>query len=183
MRTEATYSRIARRFHWWTAGLLAFQVPLGLFMVVRGSRMGIWDGLTNGSYSAHKLLGVVLFGLVAARLAYRLREGVPAAEATTEPWQRRVAGLTHRALYGLMLAVPILGWFGVQLYPALDLFGLVSLPAVVGPDKAAGELVLQLHAAAAFALVAVVALHVGAALFHRFIRKDGVFQRMQPRPD
>ena len=160
------YRAAARRFHWWTAGLLAIQVPLGIAMVVRGSG-GIWDGLTNASYSTHKLLGVVLFVLVAARLAYRVWNGVPDAEPTIEVWQHRASQATHWAMYGLLLAVPVLGWFGVQLYPALDLFGLAKLPAVVAPDKAASDTVLQAHAAAAFALLALVALHVGAALFHR----------------
>ena len=61
-------------------------------------------------------------------------------------------------MYGLLLAVPALGWFGVQLYPALDVFCLVKLPAVVAPDKAASGMVLQAHAAAAFALLALAAL-------------------------
>ena len=174
------YRAAARRFHWWTVGLLAIQVPLGIAMVVRGSGFGIWDGLTNASYSTHKLLGVVLFVLVAARLAYRLSNGVPDGEPTIEAWQHRTSRATHWAMYGLLLTVPLLGWFGVQLYPALGLFGLVELPAVVASDKAASAVVLQAHAAAAFGLMALVALHVGAALFHRFVRHDRVFQRMQP---
>lgn len=182
MATERplAYTAAARRFHWWTVGLLAVQFPLGIGMVVRGSGFGIWDGLTNASYSTHKLLGVVLFALVAARFAYRLRNGVPDAEPTTEAWQHRAGQVSHWAMYGLLLVVPVLGWFGVQFYPALDLFGLVKLPAVVAPDKAASGVMLQVHAAAAFALLGLVALHVGAALFHRFVRRDRVFQRMQP---
>ena len=173
-----TYGVTARRFHWWTAGLLAVQIPLGIGMVVRGSWLDIWDGLTNASYSTHKLLGVVIFLVAAARLLHRLAHGVPEPEPTTEPWRRRVGALTHRTLYALLLAVPAIGWFGVQLYPALDLFGLVALPAVVAPDRAASMWVLRLHAAAAFALLALVALHIAAALHHRFVRKDRVFQRM-----
>ena len=174
------YTPAARRFHWWTVGLLAIQVPLGIGMVMRGSGFGIWDGLTNGSYSAHKLLGVVLFFVVAARLAFRLRNGAPAPEPTTEAWQRRAGHITHGALYALLLTAPVLGWFGVQLYPALDLFGIATLPAIVPPDKAMSAVVLQWHAAAAFTLLGLIALHIAAALFHRLIRKDQVFQRMQP---
>lgn len=174
------YGPVARRFHWWTVGLLALQVPLGIAMVVRGPTLGLWDGVTNASYGAHKLLGVVVFVLIAARLSHRLGRGVPDPEPTIALWQRRVGTMSHRAMYALLLVVPLLGWFGVQLYPALDLFGVVSLPAVVSPDKPAGERVLRLHAIAAFLLLGLVALHVAAALFHRFVRRDGVLQRMLP---
>lgn len=172
------YGAAARRFHWWTVAFVAAQIPLGIAMVVRGSGLGIWDGLTNVLYDSHKLLGAIIFFMVAARLIHRLRAGIPATERTIVPWQRRVGLLTHWAMYGLLLTVPVAGWFGVQFYPALDLFGLVRLPAIVTPDKVAVELMLGAHAAAAFALLAVVALHVGAALFHRFVLRDEVFQRM-----
>jgi len=81
----------------------------------------------------------------------------------------------------LLLLVPILGWYGVQLYPALDVFDLFSLPAVVAPDNAASGRVLQVHALSAFALLFLIAMHVSAALYHHFIRKDGVLIRMLPK--
>ncbi|HXF53562.1 MAG TPA: cytochrome b/b6 domain-containing protein, partial [Hyphomicrobiaceae bacterium] len=110
----------------------------------------------------------------------------PADEPTLEPWQKVVSKLNHWAMYILLLVVPLLGWFGVQLYPALDVFGLFSLPAVVSPDQATAESVLAIHKTLALVLVGLIALHVGAALYHYFVRKDGVLQRMIPslaRPD
>jgi cytochrome b561 len=182
MRTDApeTYDSVARHFHWWTFAAVAIQLPLGLAMKIRGGWLDIWDALTNDMYSAHKLLGLVVFFVVAARLAHRLKRGAPRDEPTLEPWHKIVSHAVHWAIYGLLLATPLLGYLGVQLFPALDLFGVVSLPAFVSPDKAASAWVLLLHGIAAFALAFLLASHVGAALFHHFIRVDGVLARMIP---
>jgi cytochrome b561 len=175
-----TYSPAARMFHWITFGAVAVMVPLGIAMDYRGNDLNIWDATTNNMYSAHKLIGALVLLLVIARLAYRLSQGAPADEPTLEPWQKVVSHLTHWGLYGLLLLVPLLGWFGVQYYPALDVFGLFNLPAVVAPNEATAGVVLTLHKAAAFLLVLLAAMHVGAALFHYVIRKDGVLNRMWP---
>jgi cytochrome b561 len=161
-------------------GVIAVQVPLGLAMIVRGGQLGIWDTLTNNLYSAHKLLGVIAFCLVAVRLCYRALHGAPPSEPGLAPWQRIVGHLTHWGIYALLLATPALGYLGVQLYPALDVFGVFSLPAVMEPDKAASAWVLQLHGLLAVTLIVLVAAHVAAAMFHHFIRRDGVVTRMLP---
>ena len=178
--TGETYTCRARHFHWWTVGFVSVLVPVGLYMNYRGNVLGIFDGLTNTLYSTHKLLGFTLLLIVVARLGYRLLHGAPADEPTLEPWQKVVSSLNHWGMYVLLLIVPLLGWFGVQLYPALDVFGLFSLPAVVGPNQEAAETVLAIHKTLALLLVAFIALHVGAALYHYFIRKDGVLNRMIP---
>jgi cytochrome b561 len=175
------YSAIARQFHWWTVGVIAAQVPLGLAMTVRGGRLGIWDTLTNTLYSAHKLLGVIAFCLVAARLCYRALHGAPPSEPGLASWQRIMGHLTHWGIYALLLATPALGYLGVQLYPALDVFGVFSLPALMAPNNAASTWVLQLHGILAVTLIVLVAGHVAAAMFHYFIRRDGVVTRMLPR--
>lgn len=175
----AAYDVVARHLHWWTVALIAVQAPLGVAMTIRGDSLGIWDGVTDALYSTHKLLGVVAFAVVAARLGWRVMRGAPAAEGIAA-WQRIVGGLTHRAMYALLLAVPVAGWFGVQLYPALDVFGLFALPAVVAPDRAASEAVTQLHALLAYGLLGLIGLHIAAALFHAVIRGDGVLRRMLP---
>ena len=175
-----TYSATVRQFHWWTFVLVAVQFVLGIVMLVRASWMDIWDFTTNTAYSAHKLLGVIVFLVVVARLFYRVRHGAPADEPSLEPWHKRASHLTHWAIYALLIIVPLIGWFGVQLYPALDVFGLFSLPAVVPPDNAASVWVLQLHAIAAFVLAFLLIMHTAAALYHHFIRGDGVLARMLP---
>jgi cytochrome b561 len=175
---EATYSLTARRFHWWTVALVGTQVPLGLYMAYRGNTLNVWDGLTNALYSSHKLLGISILVLVLARLIYRFTHGAPPDEPTLEWWQKGASHATHWGLYLLLIAVPIGGYIGISLYPALDIFGLFSLPGLVAPNQDAATRIFYLHWLGAVAIVLLVGMHVGAALFHYVIRKDGVLRRM-----
>lgn len=174
------YSLPARVFHWATVALVFIQVPLGLTMAFRGRWLEIWDSVTNSLYSTHKLLGMTILVVAAARLIYRLAHGAPADEPTLEPWQKIVSRLNHWGLYALLIIVPLLGWLGVSYYPALDIFGLFSLPGLVSPDEATAARVFLWHLAGAIALALLIGLHVAAALYHYLIRKDGVLGRMWP---
>lgn len=174
------YGRTARGLHWVTVILLAVQLPVGFYMTYRGGTLNLWDSLTNTLYSAHKLGGVLILLLVAWRLVHRLRRGAPADEPSLPGWQRRVAHLTHWGLYLLLLAVPVAGYIGISRFPALEVFGLFSLPSVAAPDKDAAATAFLVHAWLAWALLVLVAMHVGAALQHHFIRRDDVLARMLP---
>jgi cytochrome b561 len=172
------YGVAARSVHWLTVVLLAVQVPVGVVMAYRGNVLGLWNAVTGMLYSTHKSLGFLLLLLVVVRVLVRLAGGAPAAEPTLARWQRLVAGANHAGLYLLLLVVPVLGWFGASLFPALEVFGVVSLPSISGVDRGESDVVLGLHRLAAFLLVALIGLHVGAALYHRFVRRDGVLRRM-----
>jgi cytochrome b561 len=178
---ETTYSTGARRFHWWTVALLAVQVPIGLYMVYRGNSLNIWDGLTNALYSSHKTLGLVILALVVARLLYRLIHGAPADEPTIEWWQKAASHATHWSLYLLLIVVPLVGWLGISLYGARDVFGIMTIPPLAPQNTEAAASVLTLHRYLALLTVALIAMHVGAAVvLHYFIRGDGVLARMLP---
>jgi cytochrome b561 len=174
------YSASARLLHWLTALLIMVQIPLGVVMSYRGNVLNLWNYTTDFLYSAHKSLGFVLLILVVIRLLVRMIAGSPPPEPGLERWQMRIARANHAGLYLLLLAVPALGWFGASLFPALEVFGVISLPSISGADRAASDTVFTLHGLAALLLVALVALHVGAALHHHFIRRDGVLRRMLP---
>ncbi|MFO7296935.1 MAG: cytochrome b [Pseudomonadota bacterium] len=172
------YSAVARAFHWITVAFVAVQVPIGLAMVYRGYDLNIWDETTNSLYSTHKLLGFILLWVVLARLAYRLVHGAPKPEPTLEPWQRTGSAIVHWLLYVLLIVLPILGWTGISLYPALDIFGLFSLPALTSANQELANQVLAIHASLAWLLIVLVIGHAGMALFHYFVRKDNVLRRM-----
>ncbi len=173
------YSGGARHLHWLTSAFVFVMIPVGFYMVYRGE-VTKFDALTNILYDNHKLGGFILLWIVLARLAYRLSKGAPASEPTLEPWQKTVSHLTHWGLYALLFIVPMLGWLGVSLYPALSIHGWFSLPALASPDQKMSETVLNLHKLGAIILALVVLAHVSAALFHHFIRKDNVLRRMLP---
>lgn len=173
------YSPTARRFHWWTVALILIQVPLGLYMAYRGNVQGIFDDLTNTLYSSHKLIGIIIFLVVLARLIYRLTHGAPADEPTLEAWHKGASHFNHWGLYLLLLATPIAGYIGISQYPALNIFG-IPLPGIVAADQDAAARTFLVHFWLAFVLVAFVAMHIGAALYHYVIRKDNVVTRMLP---
>jgi cytochrome b561 len=177
----AVYSPAARGFHWVTVAFVFTLVALGVAMTYRGNELKIWDGLTNGLYSAHKLLGFSLLGIVVARLIYRLTQGAPKDEPSLEPWQKAASHATHWSLYGLLLAVPLLGWRGVSQYPALDIFGLFKLPAIAAANQPAAAVSFFWHGVLGKVMLALIVIHVGAALYHHFSRKDGVLHRMLPK--
>lgn len=177
---QPVYSPVARFLHWLSVALILGLVPVGLYMSYRGGTLNIWDGVTNGLYSAHKLAGFTLLWVVVIRLVYRLAKGAPPDEPTIEPWQAKTAHLTHLALYVLLIAAPLAGWLGVSLYPALDVFGLFNLPGLVAPSEPQAATAFAVHKLLVFGLCGLIALHIGGALFHRLIRKDGVMRRMWP---
>ncbi|MDX2157502.1 MAG: cytochrome b/b6 domain-containing protein [Hyphomicrobiaceae bacterium] len=200
---DLVYSPAARAFHWITVAFVAVMIPVGLYMVQRGAATN-FDATTNTLYSAHKLAGFTLLWLVLARLLYRFTHGAPPDEPTLAWWQRAGSHLTHWGLYGLLIAMPIVGWLGVTLYGALGTFGGVSLPAIpaaeplyavvssvasaagfeappVGGDKTkAAELVFKLHFWGAMLMLVALGAHIGAALLHHFVRGDSVLRRMLP---
>jgi cytochrome b561 len=174
------YSRTARFLHWLTVALIVIQLPVGVYMAYRGNVLNVWNALTGALYNGHKLLGVTILVVVVCRLGYRLAHGAPADEPTLEPWHRIASHLNHWGLYALLIGVPVAGYIGVALFPALDIFGLFSLPAVVAPDKEAAKSAFLVHGLLAAALALLIAVHVAAALYHYFIRKDNVLGRMLP---
>jgi cytochrome b561 len=173
------YSPAARRYHWLTAGFVFCLFPVGLIMSDRAAR-DIWDGTTNALYSGHKLGGFLLLLIVLLRLGYRLVKGAPASDPTIPPLLKLAGHLTHWSVYALLLMVPMLGWIGISLFPALGIFGLFSLPSITPVDAALSKRVLALHGLSAKLLMGLVALHIAAALWHHFIRKDATLRRMMP---
>ncbi len=174
----AVYSPMARMFHWLTLALLAIQIPLGLFMTNYAERTKFAEP-SGRMYDTHKLLGMVILLVVAARLIYRFRNGAPDDEPTLEPWQKLISHLTHWGIYGLLVAVPFLGWLAVSFYGPFAPFG-IRLPALASENQAVADTLFKVHKYSAFLLILMVGMHIGAALFHYVIRKDGVLNRMLP---
>lgn len=177
---RAVYSPTARALHWITAAAVFVMVPVGLAMTYRGNALDIWDGVTDALYSTHKLTGFLLLWLGIGRLLYRLVHGAPPDEPTLEWWQKAASHIVHWALYGLLVIVPLLGWIGISLFPALTIFNLFDLPALAAPNEEAAKRVLAVHGWLAILLALLACGHIGAALSHHFIRKDGVLRRMLP---
>lgn len=173
----AGYGTTARMLHWLVAALILAMIPVGLLMVQDGLDRSLGDAL----YLFHKNVGSLLIVIIALRLVWRLTHPPAPLSATMPDWQRRVAGLSHLALYGLMIVMPLSGYVRVRAggFPIEGLDAL-GLPTLVPRSKPLADAASSLHELAAWALMAVLALHVGAALHHALVRRDGVWARMWP---
>ena len=171
------WAAVSQLLHWATLGLIVWIAWLGLTMV----------DLPNtpakiNAYALHKSLGLTLLALVAVRVAWRLFAGAPRPVRGTPAWQERIAALTHVGLYVLLLAIPLSGWLfnSASGYP-LQWFRKFNLPALAGRDEALAALARNVHEWGFWLLVALVAAHAGAALFHHFVQRDDTLLRMLPR--
>jgi cytochrome b561 len=133
-------------------------------------------------YSWHKWLGETIFFLVVIRLLWRTTHPAPTLNIPMQVWQMRAMQLTHVALYLLMLAIPLVGWLmsSAKGY-TVNYFDLFELPDLVEKDKALGHTLKEVHEWMANGLMALVGLHILAALKHQLIDKDHLLSRMSFR--
>jgi cytochrome b561 len=179
MSAPDRYSSLQKTLHWTIALIVAVMIPLGFYMLWRYGATD-FDAVTVQLFDAHKLLGFILLSLVVVRASVRLLRGVPPLPATISPFQRIAANVTHRSIYLLLFIVPLLGWVGASAYDLRSLPGGLALPEILPVDKDLGGRIMWWHGWAAIVLGLLVALHIGAALLHLVVLRDGVFQRMWP---
>lgn len=131
----------------------------------------------------HKTLGVTLLVLVLIRLALRLYYGAPPLPADLPGAMQLGARLSHQLLYGLMIALPVLGlgMLWAAAYPVV-LYGGIQIPPLLPQSDGVHTLLWNAHAYLGFAFFALVLLHLAAGLFHALIRRDGVFGTMALLP-
>jgi cytochrome b561 len=171
----AVYSGGSRFLHWIIAALILLGlIPIGLTMV------SLEDGmLKNFLYEVHKSFGMIVFTLAVMRVVVRVAQGFPPLPDSMPEWQKIAARATHLALYTLIVTVPVLGYTGTAMCCApVSLFWTIPIPISVERNLEQAEIVLAWHKSAVFLMAGILALHVGAALWHRSVRRDGVFGRM-----
>ncbi|KKO44468.1 cytochrome B561 [Arsukibacterium ikkense] len=173
MTNSDRFSLSMRLLHWGMAALVISMLAAGLLMI---KSLEPWQ-LTI--MTIHKASGVLAFVLVAVRLINRLRHQLPALPNELSHWQTTVAKASHWLLYGLLFAMPVSGYL-MQYFAGrpIEVFGWFRLPAALQVDIQNYALFRELHGWLAFALIGLIALHIGAALHHHFIRKDNVLKSM-----
>jgi cytochrome b561 len=172
-RDRTHFSPLARLLHWTMAPLIVAMLFIGVGMVATVSRAH------ETLVALHRPLGIALLLLVIVRLALRIMRGSPPLPSSMPKAQRIAAHASHVVLYGLMLAMPLIGWAMLSAagYP-VTLFGPLHLPPIAPHDVALFALLRALHTWLAFALFATVLLHLAAALLHGLILRDGVWGSM-----
>jgi len=165
------FAPIQRLLHWLMAACIVAMLLIGVGMV----STVIPDYLPL--IRIHETLGVTLLVLVAIRLALRLHYGAPPLPADLPPGIKLGARLSHLALYGFMIVMPLLGlgMLWAAAYPVV-LYGGIKIPALLPQSDHVHTLLWNAHVYLGLAFFALVLLHLAAALFHALIRRDGVFR-------
>ncbi len=170
------YSSTAIALHWLVFVLIACGFALAVYMV------DLPLSPRKLTYFAwHKWIGVTVFALALARIAWRLTHQPPPLEPPLPPWQRRAAETLHVVLYSLIVIIPLTGWLysSAAGVPTVYL-GVIPLPDLVAKDKALAELLKSAHVTLNYTLLVLVLFHIAAALQHHFIARDTVLARMLP---
>lgn len=176
-RKSSGYTGVAKALHWLILVLLIIQFVLAWTMphIGRNTPVTTLIGL-------HFSFGVLILFVALVRLGWRLAHGEPEPEDGLPPWQVASARLIHWLLYALLFVIPVLGWINASWRGMpVSVFGLFEMPKLIATRAAGWAWTGDIHTLLAnYAMLALVGLHVMAALYHYFIRRDGVLQRMLP---
>ena len=174
---------VRRLLHWLVALLVVVMIPAGLVFTDFDNRGWIEAAFGAGQFDAfynlHKGTGFLVLMLMAARIGAKLVWPAPPHAPRLPLPERLAATASHALLYVLLIVTPVLGWAGVSAFPApKPFFGLFEMPAIWAEDRAMSERLLHWHGLSAFALAALAVIHVAAALWHRNVKQDGVYDRI-----
>lgn len=172
------YSNVAVTIHWVTVVLVLAQLWLGF------SFADMAQGPERGRlFTWHRTVGALILVLVLVRLTYRLVNSPPPYPPDLPRWERIAGTWNHRLFYLLLIAMPIVGVISASgLLPGstLPLLGGIALPKVPSVPRELGEMLGDLHAAAAWLLIALIIVHAAAALKHQFFDHNRAAGRMPP---
>jgi cytochrome b561 len=167
------YGKTAKVFHWLIFLLLAAQYTIGSIMPHIGR-----NTLNEGWVHWHLVVGAAILLVIVTRLVWRAFHPVAPADALAQ-WELWLSRATHYTLYILVFAMTMLGWAAANARGwDVTLLGLVTLPAIAPQGSAWGHEAGDIHNVLVYVLLFFIALHVAGALYHRFIKKDDIMDRM-----
>jgi cytochrome b561 len=171
---DERYSTVAIWFHWIIALLIIANLIIGIGH----------DGVPalRALMGAHFAIGLTVLALTVLRLGWRLGHRAPSYPNSMAGWEKGMAHANQWLLYVLMLALPLTGWLmmsGPGPHRPMTWFGLFNMPFLPASKGAAG-FGHEAHGVLGWTMLALVVLHVAAALRHHFIRRDRILVRMAP---
>lgn len=180
------YTHVAMVLHWLIAALMIINVGIAL------SADALPDGWERPLINTHKSLGITVLGLACLRLLWRFANPPPPLPNRYPRWEKISAHAAHIGLYILIFALPVSGWLHDSAWKdapthPMRIFNLFDWPRIffitdLDPKtkEMAHKLFWVIHSSLAYALYALLALHVIGALKHQFIDKEPELQRMMP---
>lgn len=192
------YNTVQKWFHWITVGLLLVALPVGFAIkfilapedaILNGAEpaaaafQASANAIKSAAYAIHQSAGLLLFAVVLLRLAWRLTHPVPRPAPGMPAVLHTLATAVHHTLYALLLAQATLGFvatnaWGFPLQGDTAFLRLIDLPKFMEANEGLAETLQGLHTLGGYAILGLVTLHVGGAIFHQAIRRDGTLLRM-----
>ena len=175
--TVQRYSSTAIALHWIVAVLVLVMIGLGLYMtdIPRGTPERTFF------YNLHKSIGVTVAIVVLIRLWWRFGHPPPPLPTSVPAWQVQASRLSHALLYLCLILMPLSGFSASQFTKyGVTYFGLFKIPPVGWENKVIYDFLQGIHGVTAVLLIALVIIHVAAALKHLLFDRDRVFVRMLP---
>jgi len=180
--SDARYNYVAIWLHWVMALIIISLLVFGHLMTnpETPNRFAL--------YQWHKTGGITVLFLSVFRLFWRLSHRPPSLPVQMKPWEVFAARFTHIAFYLMMIGMPVLGWAMVSASPLgipTKLFGVIPWPHIpvfvnLEAKEAVAKYLTRAHHIGGKLIIVLILLHVGAALKHHFVNKDGVLSRMLP---
>ncbi len=170
------YGLVSRLFHWITVLLVLVMIPVGFLMIQEIPR-----SLQDPLFIVHKSLGPLVLIVVLLRLGWRLLNPPPPLPLSVSGPQRFAAEAVHLGLYVLLIVMATSGYVRVTTggFPIESLRAL-GIPPLFPKNEAVAKVAERIHFTAIWGLLLLIALHIGAAVWHGIVRRDGIVGRMWP---
>jgi cytochrome b561 len=170
------YTATAKFLHWLIVALLVIQFVFAWTMPHIGRNTPVTTLI-----SLHFTFGIIILAVALARLVWRATHIEPAPLDGVPPWQVQSGRVIHWLLYALLFVIPVLGWINASWRGMpIVMFG-AQLPQLVGRRAPGWGWTGDVHNLLAnYVLLMLIGLHIAAGLYHYFVRRDGIFQRMLP---
>jgi cytochrome b561 len=163
--------------HWMT--VVALVIAVAVMFVRDANEDRAWRQFL---LDAHRQLGLLVLLGAGVRIAIRLRRGLADHAPGMAPLLRWVAKAAHVLMYAVLIALPLFGWAVTSAHGiGLTFLGTVPLPKLLSSDSELADTLSDYHVWLAWGLLALVVTHIAAAIWHHFVRRDGVLRAMLPK--
>ena len=176
------YALTQRLLHWGIAiivlGVLAGGLTISILDGFKGTKEALGGELTGMLYKYHKTFGIVILVAMTIRIIVKLRLGKPEYAQPLSKFDRIASNSVHGLLYLLLLALPILGWLAMGAGGFPVQFFEWNLPQLIGKDKELYATIMEIHGTCGWLVAVLLILHIGGAMKHWIVNRDGVMGRM-----
>lgn len=172
--TKESYGSLAKIFHWVIAVFVIGMLIYGFLLD------SVPKEYRSAAFYSHKLLGMVILSLMLLRVLWTLLNQKPVLPFATKWWESFAERLVHYGLYLTVIAMPLVGWIGSVAAGRAPYIGDFKFNLPIEQNKALSHWMFKIHKQLAFVIIALLIIHVSAALYHHFVRKDVVLKRMLP---